>query len=500
MNYTNPILPGFHPDPSVCRVGDDYYLVTSSFEYFPGVPLFHSRDLVNWTPLGHVLTRRSQLDLTQCGPSGGIYAPTIRHHRGRFYLVTTNVSGLGNFVVWTDDIRGEWSDPVKIDAPGIDPSLLFDGDRVYYTGNGGDQEPAGIYGFEVDLATGARLSDRTRFWPGTGGAYPEGPHLYHIGPWYYLMVSEGGTEHGHMVTIARSASPRGPFEPCPHNPVLTNRSRLTRAKAIGHADLVEGPDGRWWAVCLGIRPQGYPEFHILGRETFLVPVVWEDGWPVFGTEGSVALEMEVAGPGPVQVPPTFARDDFDGPALGPDWTFLRTPCAAASLAARPGYLTLTGLPASLDDQDSPAFVGRRLEHLDHRVSTWMEFSPAAEGDEAGLTVLMNNRHHYEVGLARLDGRRVVFLRRRIGSLQKVESVLPWPEGPVVLGLTGTWDRWVFTAQVPGQPVVTVGEGETRYLSTEVGGAFTGVLVGVYATGRGHRSETTAQFDWFEYQP
>jgi alpha-N-arabinofuranosidase len=501
MTYSNPIIPGFHPDPSVCRVGEDYYLVTSSFEYFPGVPLFHSRDLVNWTQLGHVLTRTSQLSMAGCGPSGGIYAPTIRHRNGRFFMVTTNVSDLGNFVVWTDDIHGEWSDPVKIDAPGIDPSLLFDGDKVYYTGNGGDNEPAGIWGFEVDLATGKRLSARVQLWPGTGGAYPEGPHLYRIGDWYYLLVSEGGTEHGHMITLARSRAPLGPFEPCPHNPVLTNRSRLTKAKAIGHADLFEGTDGRWWAVCLGIRPQGYPEFHCLGRETFLVPVVWDSaGWPVFGNEGSVALEMEVPGPGPVQVPRAFPREDFDGPTLGPDWVFLRTPCRAASLATRPGFLSLSGLEVSLDDQGSPAFVARRIEHLTHRVSTYLEFEPGTDGEEAGLAVLMNHRHHYEVALALVEGRRVILFRRRIGTLQKVEAVVPWPSGPVTLGLVGTWDRWIFTAQVPGQSPLVIGEGETRYLSTEVGGAFTGVFVGPYATGRGRRCTAPAQFDWFDYGP
>jgi alpha-N-arabinofuranosidase len=501
MQYTNPVIPGFHPDPSVCRVGDDFYLVTSSFEYFPGVPLFHSRDLVNWRQIGHCLTRPGQLDLRGCGPSGGIYAPTIRHHRGRFYLITTNVSSIGNFLVWTDDIRGPWSDPVKVESPGIDPSLLFDGDRVYYTGNGGDTETPGIYGFEIDVATGGAIGPRTRLWGGTGGAYPEGPHLYHIGAWYYLMVSEGGTEHGHMVTMARGPSPLGPFEPCPRNPILTNRSRSLGPKAIGHADLVEAPDGRWWAVCLGIRPVGYPECHHLGRETFLVPVVWdEEGWPVVGNQGTVSLAMTVEGPGPVQEPLTSPREEFDGPGLGSDWVSLRTPPSTRCLSENPGFLTLHGSAISLDDQDSPAFLGRRLEHFDVRVATLVDFEPSEEGDEAGLTVLMNHRHHYEAAVAWVDGGRRLLFRRRIGSLWKVEATVACPVGPVVLGLEGTREAWKFTYACPGRLAQTLGEGETRYLSTEVGGAFTGTFVGLYATGRGHGCQNSARFDWFDYQP
>lgn len=499
MTYTNPILPGFHPDPSVCRVGEDYYLVTSSFEYFPGVPLFHSRDLLNWTPLGHVLTRTSQLSLAGCGPSGGVYAPTIRHHQGRFYMITTNVSGQGNFLVWTDDIRGEWSDPIAVEAPGIDPSLLFDGDRVYYTGNGADHEAPGIYGFEIDVTTGRQAGPRSQLWTGTGGAYPEGPHLYHIGDWYYLMISEGGTEHGHMLTIARSRRPLGPFEGCPHNPILTNRSLRTSVKAVGHADLVEGADGRWWAVCLAIRPVGYPECHHLGRETFLAPVVWRDGWPVVGDDGRLHLEMTVEGPGPEQKPRSFPRDDFDSLHLGPDWCFLRMPSPGVSLSENPGFLTLRGSAIGLDDQDTPAFVGRRLEHFVFRAEAPFHFEPTQDGEEAGLTILMNHRHHYEIAVACLGGHKSLLFRRRIGSLWKVEATAPCPPGPVVLGVEGTATVWKFTYRI-GSTTVVLGEGETRYLSTEVGGAFTGTFVGLYATGNGRPCQNAARVDWFEYRP
>ena len=216
MKIGNPIIPGFYPDPSICRVGRDYYLVTSSFEYFPGVPIFHSRDLVHWRQIGHCLTRPSQLPLHEAKASKGIYAPTLRHHAGRFYMVTTNTSHGGNFWVTAEDPAGEWSEPVWLDQPGIDPSLLFDDGKVYLTSSGNAQ-------CQIDPATGKRLGDLRRTWAGTGGGFLEAPHLYKIRGRYYLVTAEGGTGRGHMVTIARADNPWGPFENCPHNPILSNR-------------------------------------------------------------------------------------------------------------------------------------------------------------------------------------------------------------------------------------------------------------------------------------
>lgn len=251
--YSNPILPGFYPDPSVCRVGADFYLVTSSFHYFPGVPIFHSRDLVHWRQIGHCLTSRSQLNLDGCKSSLGIFAPTLRFHKGLFYMITTNTNGFRNFYVWAKQPEGPWSEPVWLDWPGIDPSLFFDEDgRVYITGNGGflGDEALGIYQAEINPETGSLLSERRFIWAGTGAKAPEGPHLYKIHGKYYLLIAEGGTEYGHMVTIARSDHPYGPYESHPFNPILTHRSIDSPIQATGHADLVELEDGSWWAVFL----------------------------------------------------------------------------------------------------------------------------------------------------------------------------------------------------------------------------------------------------------
>ncbi|MBC8131905.1 MAG: glycoside hydrolase family 43 protein, partial [Deltaproteobacteria bacterium] len=286
--FTNPVIPGMHPDPSICRVGRDFYLVTSSFEYFPGVPLFHSRDLVNWEQIGHVLTRPSQVDLRRVRSSGGIYAPTIRFAHGRFYVVTTNVDGGGNFLVTAARPDGPWSDPIWIDRAGIDPSLLFDGRTVYYTRNGpgSDRDHPLIYQTTINPRTGKLAGPPRPVWSGLGGIWPEAPHLYKIGGWYYLLTAEGGTGYDHSIVVARSRLPGGPFEGCPRNPVLTHRGRPSHAiGATGHADLVQLSDGRWWAVMLGVRPVRRPVTgekqrhdvprdlrHHLGRETFLVPV------------------------------------------------------------------------------------------------------------------------------------------------------------------------------------------------------------------------------------
>ncbi|MCZ8521361.1 MULTISPECIES: glycoside hydrolase family 43 protein [Paenibacillus] len=502
MNYRNPVISGFHPDPSVCRVGEDYYLVTSSFEYFPGVPLFHSKDLVNWEQLGHVLTRTEQLDLRKAWSSGGIFAPTIRYHDGMFYMTTTNVSNGGNFYVYTENPRGDWSDPVYVDQPGIDPDLFVDEDGTVYYTTSHDASGQGAYQSRIDLRSGKRLSDITLLWKGTGGQYPEGPHLYRVGEWYYLMLSEGGTEYGHMVTVARGRRPDGPFESCPHNPILSHRSLLEPIHATGHADLVQMPDGSWWAVFLGIRPAGYPMHHHLGRETFLAPVTWtEDGWPVIGDNGTVSETMS-AGSLPLhQIQAASARDDFDAGTLAPCWNFLRSPDTENwSLSAQRSCLTLFGSPDTLNEMGIVAFVGRRQQHFDCRTAAHLTFVPQHDGEEAGITVFMNERFHYELAVTRAAGKRKLILRRRLGTLWKVEYEVPWSADSVVLTVSSDKAHYYFGyASGGGEEPVQVGLGECGLLSTEVAGGFTGVFIAMYATGNGQRSLSPAHFDWFEYK-
>ena len=488
MTTRNPVLPGFHPDPSVCRDGDDYYLVTSSFEYFPGVPIFHSRDLEHWRQIGHCLTRTSQLELRDVPSSAGIWAPTIRRHDDRFYMITTLVERANftnapgdwqaedwiagrHLLVTTDDPAGEWSEPIWIDGGGIDPSLHFDRDGTVYLTHA---DRGTIYQSTFDVTRGERTSPVRAIWHGSGEKDTEGPHLYEIDGRYYLLTAEGGTSYGHMVSLARSDSPWGPWETCPWNPVLSHRSTKSAIQATGHADLVEARGGAWWLVLLGIRPQGFPSFHTLGRETFLAPMRWEDGWLRAGP-----LELGVS------EPRTTWRDEFTGATLDPSWTFLRAPSPAVGLEA--GTLVLGPSSTSLDDIATPAFVGRRQEQPRASFEVSLRFAAVADGDEAGLSVFMNERHHCEIGVRRVDGAVRVFVRRRIGSLVGDELLATVSSTEVRLRVDATPFAYSFSAL--GE---LAGTAEAYYLSTEVAGGFTGVFVGPYCAGSGR-----AHVDWFE---
>lgn len=499
MKFQNPIISGFHPDPSVCRVGEDYFLVTSSFEYFPGIPLFHSKDLVHWEQIGHCLTRDSQVTLSSAVPNSiGIYASTIRYHEGRFYVTSTNVGGGGNFLVWTDDPYGEWSDPVWIDLPGIDPSLYFDKDgRAYYTG-----ADTSIYLCEIDVTTGKVLTEPLYIWDGTGGADPEGPHMYQIGEYYYLFISEGGTSQGHMLTAARSKAITGPYEPCARNPVMSNRSLSLPIKATGHADLVQAHDGNWWAVCLGIRPIPYPDRHHLGRETFLAPVRWdEEMWPVVGNKGTIELEME----GQLLPQSVWAekpvRDDFDAPALDYSWNFIYNPDPNLwSLKERKGELALYGSSVNLDDKATSAWIGRRQQHMECTVRTLLNFKPLNNNEEAGLSIFLNCDHHYDIALKRDEGHNTISFRRKIGTLWKVENCVAFDQENVILEISATPNLYSFRYAEEDGEFKEIGSGEVHYLSTEVGGKFTGNFFVLYATGNGEKCENPAYFKWFDYIP
>ena len=511
-SYRNPVIPGFYPDPSVVRVGGDFYLVNSSFEFFPGVPLFTSRDLVHWKQLGHVLSRESQLPLQKARPSGGIYAPTIRHHDGTFYMITTNVDGGGNFYVTARDPAGPWSEPVWLrDFGGIDPSLFFDDDgTVYLTGQGSGApgQPRGIYQTTLDPRTGKLLEPLRLVWDRTGTRYPEGPHLYKIRGRYYLMIAEGGTEYGHTVTIARANSPWGPFEACPRNPILTHRQTENDmpVQGTGHADLVEAADGSWWMVFLAFRSvSGY--WHHLGRETYLAPVTWDaDGWPLVNAGRPVGLEVKAEGLPARPFPAPPVRTDFDGP-LGPEWNHLRHPRRGSyALDVRPGWLTLLGEAAGLGAVGSPTWIARRQQSLAARVATRVDFVPGRDGEEAGISVYMNPDHRYEIGVGRAGGRRQVFVRQRIGPhLEAVTASAPLEgHAPAVLQVDATESEYAFSygfAAGGGTSSGTtpLGKALARYLSSEVAGGFTGVYVGLYATGQGQPASAPAHFDWFDYE-
>jgi beta-xylosidase len=488
--FTNPVVAGFHPDPSICRAGTDYYLACSSFEYFPGVPVFRSQDLVHWEQIGNVLDRLPLPDATPS--SGGVYAPTLRYHDGRFWLITTDVSGGGTVLLSATNPAGPWSGPVRISGvTGIDPDLAWDkAGRCWCTYAGIDQ-------VRIDPQTGQLLSEPRRLWSGTPGAqWPEAPHLYQIGDYWYLLIAEGGTERGHCVSVARGPAPDGPFEPCPANPILSHRSTSQPIQNTGHADLVQAPDGSWWMVLLGTRPRGAtPGWHVLGRETYLTPVTWTDGWPAVAD----VVPVMTSPPWPTAaVSPPPARDEFDEPRPRPYWISPRSRAAGLySLAEHPGWLTLHARGQSLDDPDV-TFTGRRQQHLSCRART---LADPADG-RGGLAIRLDERHHYEVEAG--DGR--IQARARIGPLRQTLATVAAPPGPVVLRIEVAASPLGLGRPDQGPDTVYLGTEDTdgrftvlaeldgRYLSTEVAGGFTGRVIGLYAT------TGTTRFDWFDYEP
>ncbi len=530
--YRNPILPGFYPDPSFCRVGDDYYMVTSTFEYFPGLPIFHSRDLVHWRQIGHALDRPSQLPLDGVRPSGGLYAPTIRFHDGVFYVINTLVAGTkesGNFIVTATDPAGPWSEPYWLkDAPGIDPSLLFDDDgRVWYTGNRipprGEQYRGHreIWLQELNVQTMQLVGEKYTLYDGMmkDSIHAEAPHLYKINGWYYLLIAEGGTSHNHAVTIARSRNITGPYENNPRNPILTHR-HLGQDHPItgtGHADIVETQNGEWWLVCLAMRPYGgrrlervfLPDgdpnedhYFNLGRETFMAPLIWEHGWPIV-SPGSAKIEFEYPAPDlPEHTWPTHpVCDNFESTRLDYVWNFLRTPRDEFySLTERSGYLRLKLRPQKLSEWANPSFVGRRQQHINFAARTAMEFTPGAPNEEAGLVLLQNSDFHFRfVVTAASAGNNTVRLIKRQKGAETVLAERPVGVKRIYLKVEAygqAYNFYLATEPEIWQPVAEDVDG--RILSTTVAGGFVGAYLGLYASSNGENSTAVADFDWFEY--
>lgn len=500
----NPITPGFYPDPSICRVGSDYYRVNSSFEYFPGVPVFHSKDLVNWEQIGHCLTRKSQFDATGLNPSDGIYAPTIRYHKGTFYMITTLVRNktYRNFYVTTDDIHsGEWSEPVFVDQSGIDPSLFWDkDDRCYLVSNRGMvyDTNRGIFQSEIDVKTGKRLTEPKKIWNGSGGSYIEGPHMYERNGYYYLLAAEGGTMYGHMVTIARSKQIYGPYESCPYNPILSNRHAYEQLHGTGHGDLVEDENGNWWMVHLGFRtPQ------VLGRETCLAPVEWnEDGWPVVNKTGTTSLQIENVKNLPFSHPflSEPVKEEFNTPELAHCWLFLRNPdMACYSLSERKGFMRLYGNHYAIDDLESPTFLGRRQQHFDFIAETCLDFVPLQVKEEAGMLIEMKNDAYFKYTIIRKNGKRILQLVYRLKSLRQTVVEQELPDGIVYMRITGDKELYRFSWSSDGKSYNDSGKLEISFLSAEVMGGYNGVVLGMYASGNGMKSLNPADFDYFLYE-
>lgn len=502
LTFKNPILTGMNPDPTICRAGDDFYMVTSTFEYFPGLPIYHSKDLVHWKLISHALSTPQSNPLKGCVAStGGQYAPTIRYHNGTFYVIGTNYGGEGAqsiFYVTAEDPLGPWSDPIWIGEWYVDPSLEFINDTLYYLSP--DNAGSFLLG-TMDPKTGKFIEPLRKVTSGLGASSPEAPHFYKLNDYYYIMSAEGGTGYEHREVIQRSKSPWGPYEVSPTNPVLSSINAPDHPfQAIGHADLVQLKDGSWWAVCLGIRPRN-GKFQHLGRETFLAPITWDqNGWPRVGTDGIVEEEY------PVPNLPTHVwekdpvRDNFDNTTLNLYWNFIRNPYAADwSLTEKPGYLRLNGSKVNFTEKDSPSFIGRRQTAFDMVASTKISFTPTADYEEAGLIVRADDKNHYDLLITLYEGKRVIMLRKYLQDKIAEVNYKEIPEGDIILRISATDSAYKFWVQEEGKSAQLVGTATTKDVSNEMVGGFTGVFIGMYASGNGKSNTNPADFDWFDFE-
>ena len=506
--YRNPIIPGYHPDPSICRVGNDYYIVNSSFQYFPGVPIYHSKDLVNWELIGNVLTRESQLPLNDATSWLGIFAPTLRYHDGTYYMITTNVGNGGNFMVTASDPRGPWSEPIPLKQDGIDPSLYFENGKCYMVSNPDNT----ITLCQIDPRSGRQLTPSKPLWRGTGGRYPEGPHLYKKDGYYYLLISEGGTELAHRLTIARSRKIEGPYESNPSNPLLTHCSlagQTSQIQGTGHGDFVQAADGSWWIVFLAYRNFG-GSYHHLGRETFLAPVEWREGqWPVVNGGQPVDTLMTAAvkaatpnGSAAVNAlrQSRHIRTTFDRP-LGPEWVYIQNPDKSC-YQYHNNKLRLVGGLSSLTENRRPTFVGRRQESACFTAETRLDFDQSLNGDEAGLTVYQINDGHIDFCLRQGRQGVSVVLKMTMKSVDFVERSVSIPNTCCSLRITSDGKMYYFDYSLDGTTFKNVGKIDCALVSTEVVGGFTGVVLGMYASlNRGYVGNglSYADFDFFDYK-
>ncbi|KII91874.1 glycoside hydrolase family 43 protein [Plicaturopsis crispa FD-325 SS-3] len=522
--FRNPIIPGFNPDPTILSVGDDYFISTSTFEFFPGHPIYHSKDLVNWKLIGHALNRPSQIPLYGFAPEGGIWAPTLRHYNGTFYLFTTNRNAYsgelreqsrGFFVTTKDIFSNYWSEPVYLDAMGYDSDIYIENGTAWVSRpdfNDPIDQVYGIYQTKVDLKTGRSLTTDNLIFNGTlplnSSSRPEGPHIYKKDGTYYLLIAEGGTHLTHRSTIQRGPSPSGPWESYAGNPLVYNGANpdpVTQpVQFTGHSDFAQTPSGDWWGVCLGVRPQGGNINRTqLGRETFLFPVTWSDGWPTFNHNKSIGL----VGPGlfnlsdPLKA--TSWYDDFSGHKLDEGYYYLRTPYSPFHALVRSGkksLLRIWGSAVALGNRDTPSVLLRKQTALNQVFETTVDFEPETAREEAGATIFYSDFYHDEIFVsgcpnattpARCVVHRSIYPNNATGThvvanfTVITEDAFPIAaKGPVKLTIQGEALRYNFGYAVGSDNTTWVGSIDSVWLVTPPPNysIYKGTHFGLYATG------------------
>ncbi|RYY21330.1 MAG: glycoside hydrolase family 43 protein [Cytophagaceae bacterium] len=526
IELPNPILMGFYPDPSIVKVGPDYYLVNSTFSYFPGIPVMHSRDLKNWQQVGNVISRPTQMNFLGDRMTRGLFAPAIAYHNGTYYVTCTLIDRKGNFVVTAKNPAGPWSDPVFLPAVrGIDPSLYFEGDKAYviYNSDPPDNKPLydghrSIKIIELNPSTlqtvgeanivvngGVDLSQKP--------VWIEGPHLMKRHDWYYLYAAEGGTSVNHTEVVFRSKAALGPFVPYEKNPILSQRelpqNRQNPITSAGHAQLVEGPDGQTYAIFLAVRPyEG--NYYNTGRETFIVPVVWQDEWPVmapgpYGVQYSYPANFpEVKLPGARPQNGNFGYTLTFERQLDPALLFLRTVDSSSFSLSKAQGLTLKLKPETCAETGNPAFIGKRQQHLHCSAETELTFAARAANETAGLVAFQDEKHFYYFCKSVENGRPVVQLFKSTDDPKKPTLLAKMPlkatAGRVQLRVNAEGDAYAFRFSENGKTWTVLKDTvDGRFLSTQVAGGFIGCTFGLYGTSAGQPTTNTAAFKWLKYE-
>lgn len=517
--FINPVFAGFYPDPSICKSDDGYYLINSSFGYFPGLPIFHSKDLVNWNQIGHVMDRPEQFNTQGQRITRGLFAPAIAFHRGTYYVTCTNVDDGGNFIVKTTDPTGPWSDPIWLpQVNGIDPSLFFEDDRAFIVYNSEPPNNDPLYGghrtirmYELDSESLQPIGDEHLLVNGgvdisKEPVWIEGPHIYHINDYYYLMCAEGGTADNHSEVIFRSKSITGPYKPWHQNPILTQRNldpnRPSPITTTGHADIVQTDDGDWWAVFLGCRP--YPgNFYNIGRETFLAPVTWtEDLWPVINPDFE---EVQYSYPTPTCAPVSRSnfqysgnfsfREEFEGSELPMNLVFLRTP-TEKWYHIRKGQLIMDLRPETVAGFGNPSYIAHRQQHHQGSVETKLNFKPINENEKAGIVFFQSEKNHYVYVKSLSEGESVLELYRS-GVEPELLARQTITDGPVELRVDFDKSDYTFLYFQDGWQTLA-DHIDGTFLSTQKAGGFVGTTIGLYATSSGQKSTNNASFGYFSY--
>lgn len=522
----NPILSGFYPDPSIVKVQSDYYLINSTFSYFPGIPVFHSKDLKNWKQIGNVIDRTSQLDFMGERMTRGLFAPAISYYNGTYYVTCTDIDHDGNFVVTATNPAGPWSNPVKIpQVRGIDPSLFFDEDGkafIVYNSDAPDNKPLysghrTIRMYEFDPVTLKVVGDEKQLVNGgvdisKKPVWIEGPHIMKRFGWYYLYAAEGGTSVNHSEVVFRSKAVDGPYVPYENNPVLTQRdlpeNRKDPVTSTGHAQYVDGPDGKTYAVFLAVRPyEG--DYYNTGRETFIAPVEWKNEWPVINP-GLEEVQYkytvnfkEVKQKGALPQSGNFSYTLEFKKQLDPSLLFMRKPDSTSFSISKKRGLTLRLKPETVMDFGSPSFIGKRQQHLYNELETCIDFKAASADEKAGLVIFQSESNFYFMAKSVDNGKEVLQLYKGKPREKKMEQLTAIPlettGSKLYLKIKAEGSTYSFYYSTDGKNwSLLKDKADAKFVSTKTAGGFVGCIYGMYATSSGQASSNTASFKYLKY--